>query len=302
MTPSSTVQLSWPIFTQPVRSRPLNSETQSSPGSFFFTSWELARRTSSDSAAITITKRLRTVGVLISLSEARILTVSIGVTSSFASEEMAAGYARHRPPVHARVFELLEARAGRLRVARALDLGCGAGLSTRVVQGRASQAIGIDPSPSMLHWAKKFVSGADFLAGAAEAIPLGSGTVEMVTAAGSLNYAEPKDFFRETARILTPEGRLVIYDFEPGRSFRDSSDLDRWFEEFSLRYPWPQGDGREVDPETLATAADGFRLDLQERFRIPIAMTREAYADYMMTETNVAQAIRCGIPTQGIRD
>ena len=39
-----------------------------------------------------------------------------------------------------------------------------------------------------------------------------------------------------------------------------------------------------------------------ERFRIPIAMTREAYADYMMTETNVAAAIRRGVPAGEVRD
>ncbi len=157
------------------------------------------------------------------------------MTTSFESEEMAAGYARNRPPVHERVFELLEARGGKLQVGRALDLGCGAGLSTRVLQGRASQAIGLDPSPSMLYWAKELVPGAAFVAGAAEAIPLESGTTELVTAAGSLNYSEWKTFFVETARVLTPEGRLVIYDFEPGRSFRDIPDLDQWFEEFAAK-------------------------------------------------------------------
>lgn len=224
------------------------------------------------------------------------------MTSSFASEEMAAGYARHRPPVHSRVFDLLEARLGALQVHRALDLGCGAGLSTRVLQGRASQLIGLDPSPSMVHWAKMILPEVDFLASTAEAIPLSPQIVDLVTAAGSLNYSEPEGFFSETARVLTSKGRLIIYDFAPGRSFRNASGLERWFEEFSSRYPWPSGDGREVDPEALGTASDKFGLDLAERFRIPIAMTREGYVDYMMTETNVARAIGRGVPAQEIRD
>jgi len=224
------------------------------------------------------------------------------MTSSFSSDEMAVGYARHRPPVHARVLELLEARVGALSVERALDIGCGAGLSTRVLLGRASQAIGLDPSPAMVQWAKKLVFEADFVVGAAEAIPLGNGTAGLVTAAGSLNYADWEDFFSETARVLTPDGRLVIYDFEPGRSFRLSPNLDRWFEEFSSRYSWPRGDGQSVDPEALGTASGRFRVDLTERFQIPIAMTHQAYVDYMMTETNIAQAIRLGVPAQGIRE
>jgi ubiquinone/menaquinone biosynthesis C-methylase UbiE len=224
------------------------------------------------------------------------------MNSSFATEEMAAGYAQHRPPVHERVFELLELRAGRLRVDRALDVGCGAGLSTRVLEGRASQVIGVDPSALMLRWAKTLVPAAGFLAASAEAIPLEDGSVDLVTAAGSLNYSESKAFFGEAARILTSEGRLVIYDFEPGRCFRDAPGLARWFEEFSSRYPWPQGDAREIKPETLGTESDEFKLDLVERFRIPIAMTREAYADYMMTETNVAAAVARGVPAAEIRD
>jgi ubiquinone/menaquinone biosynthesis C-methylase UbiE len=223
------------------------------------------------------------------------------MNSSFATEEMAAGYARHRPPVHERVFELLEVRAGTLRVDRALDIGCGAGLSTRVLERRASQVIGVDPSAFMLRWAKKLVPAASFLAATAEAIPLADGTVDLVTAAGTLNYSESKAFFVETARILTSKGRLVIYDFEPGRYSRNAPGLERWFEEFSSRYPWPQGDGREIKPETLGTESDQLRLDLVEHFRIPIVMTREAYADYMMTETNVAAAVARGVSAQEIR-
>jgi ubiquinone/menaquinone biosynthesis C-methylase UbiE len=224
------------------------------------------------------------------------------MNSSFATEEMAAGYAQHRPPVHQRVFELLELRAGKLRFDRALDLGCGAGLSTRVLDGRASQLIGVDPSPYMLHWAKRVVPAAEFLVCTAEAIPFGEGSVDLATAAGSLNYAEPNAFFREAARVLKSDGRLVIYDFEPGRCFRDAPGLERWFDEFSSRYPWPCKDGREIEPDTLGTESDEFRLDLVERFRIPIAMTRGAYADYMMTETNVARAVGAGVSTAEIRN
>lgn len=154
----------------------------------------------------------------------------------------------------------------------------------------------------MLRWARRLVPDADFLAASAEAIPLGDRTVGLVTAAGSLNYSNSECFLRETARVLTSEGRLVIYDFEPGRCFYNAPGLDRWFEEFSLTYPWPQGDGREIDGETLGTQSDEFKLNMVERFRIPIAMTRQAYADYMMTETNVARAVGRGVSAQGIRD
>jgi predicted TPR repeat methyltransferase len=49
------------------------------------------------------------------------------MTSVYDSERLAAAYAVDRPPVHQHIL-----RAGRLvrRAERALDVGCGAGLST----------------------------------------------------------------------------------------------------------------------------------------------------------------------------
>ena len=89
-------------------------------------------------------------------------------------------------------------------------------------------------------------------AGAAEAIPVHAGSIDLITAAGSLNYADLDLFFLEAARVLRADGRLLVYDFEPGRSFRDSTALDDWFRAFIARYPWPPHEGRELNPEILS--------------------------------------------------
>ena len=65
----------------------------------------------------------------------------------FDTPAMAAGYAKSRPEVHPHIIE----RARKhlpvpLPVAHALDVGCGAGLSTRALQTIARHALGIDPS------------------------------------------------------------------------------------------------------------------------------------------------------------
>src|SRR5437764_773280 len=152
------------------------------------------------------------------------------MATSFGTAEMAVGYANSRPAVHPRVMEMawgdLVARTGRTeRFRRALDIGCGAGVSTKALADIAAEAVGMEPAVAMLRWAK----GASFLAGAAEAIPFRAGSFDLITAAGSLNYVELERFFGEAARVLAPEGLILVYDFAP--------PVDAWWSRFYERYP-----------------------------------------------------------------
>jgi hypothetical protein len=94
----------------------------------------------------------------------------------------------------------------------------------------------------------------------------------------------------------------VVYDFSQGRSFVDSEALDQWFAEFVRRYPKPAGEGRELDPEKLGAVQNRFRVTEQERFEIPLRLSPEFYTEYALTETNVASAIRGGVPARAIRE
>ena len=141
---------------------------------------------------------------------------------------------------------------------------------------------------------------ADFAVAAAEALPLPNTSVDLITAAGSLNYVELDRFLAEAERVLTPDGILLVYDFAPGRSFADGPELDEWFSQFVARYPWPSNEAREINPHLLAEIAPGFSLEA-EQFEIPITLSSDFYREYMMTETNVARAVRAGIPLEDIR-
>jgi hypothetical protein len=87
---------------------------------------------------------------------------------------------------------------------------------------------------------------------------------------------------------------LLVYDFSAGRSFRDTTVLDQWFAEFFVRYPPPAHEARDLSPETLAHVGAGFRLGEHEEFEIALRLTPEFYLDYVLTETNVAAAVRRG--------
>jgi ubiquinone/menaquinone biosynthesis C-methylase UbiE len=53
----------------------------------------------------------------------------------------------------------------------------------------------------MLKWASMIAPSAGFVVGTAEAIPLCDHSVDLITAAGSLNYANLDLFFPEAARV-----------------------------------------------------------------------------------------------------
>lgn len=214
----------------------------------------------------------------------------------FGTQEMATGYATSRPPVHPRVMEQVYRHLERNAPFQvALDVGCGAGVSTRALEGFARRCIGLEPVEAMLQWASTTAPFAAFVAGAAEAIPLRDRSVDLITAAGSLNYANLDLFFPEAGRVLTADGVLVVYDFSPGKTFRDTNGLDDWFSKFHYRYPPPLHEGRDLNPEVLGEMSSGFRLRSHEAFEIGIRLTLASYVNYVMTETNVAAAVRLGV-------
>ena len=216
---------------------------------------------------------------------------------------IAAGYASARPPVHPRVIERVRAHLGIDEpLGSALDVGCGSGLSTRPLQRLARHCLGIDPSAQMLRLGTRVAPEARFAVARAEALPVRPGSVDLITAAGSLNYADLDGFFSEAVRVLSAAGVLVVYDFSPGRRLRNSGALEEWFSELLARYPAPRDSHRrELDTDTLRREPSGLRLTGSERFEIGLSLDQAFYEDYLMTETNIAHAVQAGTPEAEIR-
>src|SRR5262245_32559103 len=133
----------------------------------------------------------------------------------FDTSAMAAGYATARPPVHQRILELARPYLKGAGFRHGLDVGCGAGLSTKALADLVEHCVGLEPSAGMLRWAPSSAPEADFVVGGAETLPFASGSIDLITAAGSLNYVRLEPFFTEAARVLTSQGVLVVYDFLP---------------------------------------------------------------------------------------
>jgi len=227
----------------------------------------------------------------------------MGEECPFEAPGMAEGYANARPRLHARIVaRALRAAGWHGPRGLGLDAGCGAGLSTEAMLGFVRQCAGTDVAVSMAARAARRVSAAAFFASRMEALPLRDGCCHLVTAAGSLNYAHVPEALRELARVLAPGGLLVLYDFEPGRRLRGGSALGAWFAELMRRWPKPCDGAVPLDPQELRQLTAGLlEPAASEVFEDSGFFTAQAYAACMMTETNVAAALRAGETPDAIR-
>lgn len=214
---------------------------------------------------------------------------------------MAAGYASARPALHPLIIEKLRRRLTE-SPGLAVDIGCGAGLSTAPLTSFCSSVLGVEPAVQMLPWARRTAPRASFAAARAEVLPLAAGKADLMTAAGSLNYvADLPAAFAEIRRVLRPDGILAVYDFAAGRQFTDSDALADWFAEFHRRYPPPQSEAVPLNPALLERMDSGMGLTWAEPLQLELRMSRESYTNYLLTETNVARAVRRGSQPEEIR-
>jgi ubiquinone/menaquinone biosynthesis C-methylase UbiE len=103
-----------------------------------------------------------------------------------------------------------------LPIGTALDAACGTGRHARYLHARGHRVIGVDATPEMLDLARRAVPDADFRPGDLTALPVETGSVDLVVCALALSHCE--DIARpvsELARVLRPGGHLVISDFHP---------------------------------------------------------------------------------------
>ncbi len=221
-------------------------------------------------------------------------------TEFYKSARLAYGYAHHRPPVHPRIIgRLREKLALTTKLKRALDIGCGAGLSTAALAPVANEIIGIEPIIEMLAYRAAVTTTAQFVVAKAEQLPFAKQSFDLMTAAGALNYADLNQFFPEVVRVLDATGVLVIYDFSEGRRLQNDHRLEDWYAAFKQRYPAPPG--YALDIRALDYGRYGLQLDSYEAFDVGVPMTHEDYWLYALSETSVELAISRGVPETEIR-
>lgn len=115
------------------------------------------------------------------------------------------------------------------------DLGAGEGAFALLLAQRAKRVIAVDNSAKMIEVGqeqarKNGVKNLEFRLGDMEEIPIKTGAVELVFFSQSLHHAlHPEHALAESARILSPGGRIVILDLVQHR-FEEARELyaDEW--------------------------------------------------------------------------
>ena len=214
-------------------------------------------------------------------------------TDVYQSTRLARGYAYDRPPVHPAIIAKLREHLQLTEpLARALDIGCGAGLSTAALETVAASVVGIEPVAPMLQFRAAVTTTAHFAVARAEQLPFAAQSFDLLTAAGSLNYADLSLFLPEAARVLKAKGVLAIYDFSEGQRLRGDTRLEEWYAAFKQRYPSPPG--YALDVRVLPYENYGLRFDGYHELEVAVPMTHSSYLRYALSETSVEQALSRG--------
>jgi SAM-dependent methyltransferase len=188
-------------------------------------------------------------------------------------------YADGRPYHHART--LRRALAGwtpRL----ALDVACGTGLSTRGLAELGIAAVGVDVAAAMVARARAD-TGLPYAVGSAEALPVATGSVDLVAVGSGVHWFDQQRFAAEAARVLRPGGALLLYEHGGGTP-PDPAFPDWMRGTYLRRFPLPPRG--PLAPDFPATG--GFVLERTDEWPDEVAMTRAAFAAYLTTQSNVA--------------
>ena len=181
--------------------------------------------------------------------------------------------------------EILRA-AGPGRFRRMVDLGAGTGRMLTLLAGQADHALGLDLSQQMLNIARRNVTEAglthvELRHGDIFDTRLPDASADLVVVHQVLHYlGDPAAAVKEAARIVAPDGRLIIVDFAPHKheflreqhqhrrlGFSDD-EMGRWLAEAEL----PQVGLRALPP----TRADGLTVKIWAAQRAPTALRSAA--------------------------
>jgi SAM-dependent methyltransferase len=114
----------------------------------------------------------------------------------------------------------------RLRVAsaeRVLDLGCGAGHDLALLTERGAVVVGVDVSVRMIAASRSRCPGSDLIVGDGALLPIASGVFDACRIERVLQHvSDPLTVLKEAARVLRPDGRIVVFEPDWGSFAIDS--------------------------------------------------------------------------------
>jgi SAM-dependent methyltransferase len=148
----------------------------------------------------------------------------------------AENYSRYRPGYPDEVIAILRAECGLLETSVVADVGSGTGILAEKFLRNGNRVFAIEPNSAMRQFAERDLArfpGFVSVDATAEATTLEAGSIDFVTAAQAFHWFDRGKAKREFARILKPDGWVVLVWNE--RRI-DSSSFLRAYEDLLLRF------------------------------------------------------------------
>lgn len=212
----------------------------------------------------------------------------------FDSKRIAEGYLK-RPWLHRYVMERIKNDCGvSTKFKNGLDVGCGAGLSTKALKLLCDRVTGTDISEAMIQICKDTYLNAcyDFYAAAAEETRIPEELYDIVTAAGVINWVDKDKFLRNMRKIMADGGLLVIYDFGISDQMIGNTRYADWYNnEYLVNFPKPPRKESIWKQDDLIT---GFVLEKQVTYQMQYEFNMEEFVEFMLIQSNVNVQIEGG--------
>ncbi len=213
---------------------------------------------------------------------------------SFDYKRIAKGYAK-RPWLHKSVMSQLQQDlkvCGNFK--NGLDVGCGAGLSTKALKLLCNKVTGTDISEAMIEVCKELYGDPvySFYVAGAEDTKIPTEPFDIVTAAGVINWVDKDKFLENMNYVMASGGLLVVYDFGITDKMVGNDAYTQWYQqEYLKNFPKPP---RNENVWTREDVGENFIIENQVTYEMQYEFDRNAFIDFMMIQSNVNVQIETG--------
>jgi SAM-dependent methyltransferase len=137
-------------------------------------------------------------------------------------------------------------------------------------------------------------TGLPYAIGSAEALPVASQSVRLVSVGSAVHWFDQARFFEEARRVLHPDGVVIIYD-HAGVHLPDDGAFATWAQTvYTARYPTPpRGSMARSTPGPA-----GFIRCFSETWVDTVTFSHDTLVEYLMTQSNIVDAIETGRETE----
>ena len=209
---------------------------------------------------------------------------------AFDSKRIAEGYAK-RTWLHKGVMEQIKKDCHMKQLKNGLDVGCGAGLSTKALRMLCEHVTGTDISQEMIAVCQNLYKDSSYIfyVSKAEENEIPKIPYDIITAAGVVNWVDKDLFLSNAEKILNNNGLIVVYDFWITDRMNNKPEYTKWYQEEYLKmFPKPYRKEFVWNQEDLT---DAFKMENRITYDLTYEFSLDEFVDFMMIQSNVNEKI-----------